>query len=438
METLPMSSRERKRLSWLSRVKDGLVTLRAAAEAMEVSYRQAKRLWRRYRKRGDAGIVHGLRGRSSNHAGRTAERKAALALVRRWYRDFGPTLAAEQLRKRDGLDVDHETLRRWMIAEGVWQRRRKRSPYRRWRARKAHWGEMVQLDGSHHDWLEGRGPRCVLMLMIDDATNRTYAQFFPAESTEAAMTVFADYVRCHGLPQSLYVDRDSIYKTTRAATADETLADTGPLTQFARAMKQLDVELILANSPQAKGRVERRHGVFQDRLVKEMRLEGIGDAEKANAYLRRTFLPDLNARFTVEAVAAGDWHRPVPAEINLAEVLSFQETRRIQNDWTVRWRNRWLQVAARERGLALAGKTVMVRELLDGTIQLVYRNRQLAWSELPQRPEPKRTELRSATLQLTRKPWKPPADHPWRHRRIGKRSGRRDAERRPQRQVLTG
>lgn len=414
MGTLTMSKRERERLVWLRRVQDGHVTLQAAAQEMSVSYRQAKRLWRRFGKKGDGGVVHGLRGRASNYGGREADRERAVALVQQHYADFGPTLAAEQLAKRHELVVDHETLRRWLKAAGVWQKRRKRSPHRQWREPKAHLGEMVQMDGSEHDWFEGRGPRCVLMVMIDDATQHTYARFYPGETTEAAMHIFRDYAQRYGLPQCLYVDKDSIYKTTRAATADENLADSGALTQFGRAMRELGVRLSCANSPQAKGRVERRNGVFQDRLVKEMRLEGISDLETANRYLEKHFLADLNQRFTRAAAAAGDWHRPAPADVRLEEVLSFQEERVVQNDWTVRWRNRWLQVEAAERKLTLVRQSVVVRELLDGQVQLVHRGRLLQYRELPERPV---REAQPKPPQASGKPRrKPAAEHPWRRR----------------------
>jgi transposase len=414
MGTLRMSARERQRLVCLAQVRAGTLQLAQAAEEMGVSYRQAKRLWRRFCKEGDAGLVHRLRGRPSNHQGCARERQRVLALYRQKYGDFGPTLAAEQLQKRDGVTVDHETLRRWLLAAQLWQQRRKRKAYRRWRPRKEHLGEMVQMDGSEHAWFEGRGPRCVLMVMIDDATNRTHARFVPAETTAAAMTVFREYVERYGLPRSLYVDRDSIYRTTRSATADEALAGAEARTQFGRAMQELGVELICAHSPQAKGRVERRNGVLQDRLVKELRLQGISTLEAANAYLRQHFLSELNTRFTVPASAPGDWHRPLPKDVRLEEVLSFQETRLVQNDWTVRWQNRWLQITAQARSLGLKGQKVLVRELLDGTVQLVYRDRQLTWEELPERPKADPPPAPPQPEQGQRKPWKPPADHPWR------------------------
>jgi hypothetical protein len=200
---------------------------------------------------------------------------------------------------------------------------------------------MVQMDGSHHDWFEGRGLWCVLMVMIDDATGRTYAQFFDSETTEAAFTVFWRYVNRYGLPRSLYVDKDSIYRTTRDATADENLAHTGALTQFERAMKRLDVKLICAHSPQAKGRVERMNGTLQDRLVKAMRLRGISDIESANRYLEEEFLAELNAKFQVQAAGKADVHRSPGRGVKLADILCFEEPRVVNNDWTVSWRNRW-------------------------------------------------------------------------------------------------
>jgi transposase-like protein len=427
MGILTMSQRERDRLVWLKRVEDKRVTLQVAATEMGISYRQAKRLWRRFQTQRDAAVVHGLRGRRSNYHGRETDQEQAVALVRQHYGDFGPTLAAEQLARRHKLIVDHETLRRWLTKAGVWQKRRKRSPHRQWREPKAHFGEMVQMDGSEHDWFERRAPRCVLMVMIDDATQRTYARFYPAETTEAAMCVFRDYVGQYGLPQSLYVDKDSIYKATRDATTDEALADTGPLTQFGRAMQELGVQLICANSPQAKGRVERRNSVFQDRLVKEMRLEKIADAAAGNVYLQKRFLEELNRRFTRTATATGDWHRPVPNDVKLDEVLSFQEARVVQNDWTVRWRNRWLQVAEAERKLALTGRKIMVRELLDGRLQLVHQGRLLKYAELLQRPV--REAKPTPAKPYRRSGNKPAANHPWRRGFSAKSGAATTAER---------
>jgi transposase len=417
MERLEMSQKERRRLEALGRVKRGELSLVKAAELMHLSYRQAKRVYRRYRRQGDRGLVHCLRGRPSNRKADAAQRQKILERYRDQYGDFGPTLAAEYLLK-DGLGVSVETLRCWLMAAGLWQKTRKRSAHRSWRARKDHCGEMVQMDGSHHDWFEGRRSQAVLMVAIDDATNRTYARFFEEETTAAAFEIFKRYVVLYGVPRSLYVDKDSIYRPGRDKTVAEELAGEPATTQFGRAMAQLGVELICAHSPQAKGRVERRNGVFQDRLVKALRLERISDLATANDYLEKSFLPELNERFTVVAKQRADLHRRVPRGLALEQVLAFEEERVVQNDWTVRWRNRWFQLTAANGRLGLAGRRVSVREQLDGTIHLVYSGRELPWRELPGRPEraAKATPVKEGGRQ--RQPgepaWKPPATHPWR------------------------
>ena len=415
METFTMSGKERKRLEVLSRVKRGEVTLVKAAEVLELSYRQTRRVYQRYCQVGDRGLVHRLRGRPSNRRSDKRRRERLIRRYREKYGDFGPTLAAEYLSRDEGQAVAVSTLRRWLKGAGLWQVRQRHAKHRRWRPRKDHVGEMVQMDGSHHDWFEGHRGRAVLMVMIDDATNRTYAQFFEEETTSAAMTTFEGYVEQYGLPRSLYVDRDSIYETTREATTEESLRDTGPLTQFGRAMRELEVKLILARSPQAKGRVERRHGVLQDRLVKALRVNGIRDLAKANRFLRETFLSELNRRFTVEAQRSADLHRRVPRGVKLKEVLSFQESRVVQNDWTIAWRHRWFQLTESNQKLALARRRVLVCEQLDGTIHLRYRGRELPWIELPDRPrQAKRQPPLPPRSRTAPTPHKPAADHPWR------------------------
>ena len=300
MGAILMSRKERRRMELLARVRDKLLKLVKAAELMQLSYRQAKRIWQRFQREGDAGLVHRLRGRRSVHAKPLAKRQAMLARYRERYADFGPTLAAEYL-VQEGYGIDHETLRRWLIQEGLWQSRRKRQAHRQWRERRAHLGELVQMDGSYHDWFEGRRAWAVLMVMIDDATSRTYARFFEQETTIGAMESFARYSRRYGLPQALYVDLDSIYRTDREPTISEQLHDQAPVTQFGRAMRRLGVQIVPAYSPQAKGRVERRNGVFQDRLVKALRLAGINDLPAANEFLETKFLGELNRRFSVVA-----------------------------------------------------------------------------------------------------------------------------------------
>ena len=251
------------------------------------------------------------------------------------------------------------------------------------------------------------------MVMIDDATNWTYTQFFEEETTVAAMTVFRSYVGQYGLPHSLYVDRDPIYLTTRDSTVDEALSSTPPVTQFGRAMAKLNVTLIRAHSPQAKGRVERRHGVFQNRLVKGMRLKKISTLDAANRYLDEEFLFGLNEQFSVEPREKSDVHRRVPQGIKLDQVLCFQEERVVQNDWTISWQNRHFQLSEQHRKLSLSKKRIMVSELLDGTLRMTYCNRELMWEELAERPT--RQKAKPATAVTPKKPkYKPGADHPWR------------------------
>ncbi len=407
---LLMSQKERTRLGVMKQVKAEQLSLVAAARLMAVSYRQAKRVWRRYQDRGDGGLVHLGRGRAGNRGKDTKTRKRVLARYQERYPDFGPTLAAEHL-SREGLKVDHETLRRWLLGKGLWTIKRRRQKHRQWRERKACFGELVQMDGSHHDWFEGRRDRAVLMVMIDDATNRTYAQFSEEETTRAAYDTFEGYVRRHKVPSSLYVDRDSIYRTEREPSVAEQLAREQPLTQFGRAMKRLGVKIELAYSPQAKGRVERRNGLLQDRLVKELRLAGISDLKKANRFLETEFLPELNRRFWVKPAQAADAHGPVPRD--LAEVLSWEQERIVQRDWTVTWQGRWFQIESGHEALCLVGRSVIVRELRDGAVQLIRAGQKLQCRELAQRP------VRAPRPKASSPPSKPKAHHPWRQFGLG-------------------
>ena len=297
MTVLKMSGKERRRVEVFVRVQRCELTLRKAAELLELSYRQTLRGFARYEELGDAGVMHQLRGKQSNRQSPVGLQKRALALYVKKYRDFGPTLAVEYLAEEDGLIVCVSTLRRWLTQAELWKPKRVGARHRKWRERKPHFGEMVQVDGSLHDWFEGRRAKASLIVMIDDATNWMYARFFEEETTRAVMETFWRYVLKYGLPRSLYVDRDSIYEITRDATVDENLKETGPLTQFGRALRDLNVQLILAYSPQAKGRVERRHGVLQDRLVKALRRKKISTLRAANDYLDQTFLDPFNERF---------------------------------------------------------------------------------------------------------------------------------------------
>jgi transposase len=395
-----MSLNERIRLDAFGRVKRGELTVVSAAELLDLSVRQARRVWKRFKELGDAGLVHRLRGRSSNRRLSEDVRQRIVKRHQERYADFGPTLACEKLSSEDDLTVSPDTLVALLKERGLWARRRRRSRHRKRRERRSCFGSMVQMDGSHHDWFEGRASKCVLMVLIDDATSRTFARFYPAETTEAAFDAFGRWVNRHGIPRSLYVDRHGIYR-------DEAHADR--VTQFGRAMKELSVELICAHSPQAKGRVERRNAVFQDRLVKEMRLRKICSIEAGNALLEKMFLDDLNRRYAVSAKKQQDLHRAVDAQMKLEEVLCVQEARVVGQDWCVRWRNRWLQIERCHAALKLPDKRVLVKQRGDGMLIVEHKAERLTCRELRHRP----TATRVRQPVVNNRKWKPGADHPW-------------------------
>ncbi len=417
-----MSRKERARLRIMTGVADGELTQVQAAELMGVCYRQGKRIWKRYQADGDAGLVHRLRGKPSARRKPAALREEVLALyAQERYADFGPTLMAEQLAKAK-LVVDHETLRRWRLAAGQHTVRRRQQAHRQWRERKPSFGAMVQLDGSHHDWFEGRGPKCVLMVMVDDATNRMRARCFAEETTRASYDVLEGWVRKHGLPASLYVDRDSIYRCEGEPSIAQQLAGKQPQTQFGRAMEQLGVELILAHSPQAKGRVERMNGTLQDRLVKELRLAGIRDLENANRFLDGQYLRAFHRQFGRAAASPVDVHQAVPR--NLDEVLSWEEERVVQGDWTVACEGKRYQLDRQHEAMSLVRRKVIVRTLRNGRVQLVHRDQQLQWRALPAGALRKRPAVQKPTAPVpAKRPLTPSANHPWRRRGAG--AGRR-------------
>jgi transposase len=386
---------------------------------LAVSYRQAKRLARRYQAEGAKGLTHRSAGRASNHARPAAERARAMALVREKYSGpvdvrFGPTLAAEHLASDDGVTVHHDTLRRWMVTAGLWSRARTRTAHRQRRERKAHFGELVQLDGSFHLWYEARGPRGCLMNLVDDATGRTLGRLGAEETIWAAADVLRRWIEAYGVPLALYTDWKNVY--VRTPTADEQATGAVPLTQFGRMCAALDIQIIAASSPQAKGRIERNHGTHQDRLVKKLRRLGIADAEAANGFLEQTYLPEHNRRFAVAPASAEDFHRRVPSRTTLDRVFQLEEERVLSNDWVIRYDTRYFQVA-RQSHQAPARSTVLVRENASGAIELRYRGRLMRWTEIPG-PPPKSTVAPTTgclpSAAPARRVGRPSAEHPWR------------------------
>jgi transposase len=410
--SLAMSQKERSRLVVMSRVKEKTMTMREASEMMGVSYRQVRRIYQRYMQEGDKGLIHRNRGRPSNRRKAPEVKEIVLALYGEQYWDFGPTLAAEKLVERDGYEVDHETLRRWLLAAGLWKRQRKRPKHRQWRERKAHFGELVQMDGSHHRWFDGQEDKACLMDMVDDATGRTLPLMSEEETTVAAMQVLWAWVENYGIPKALYVDWKNVYVTQREPTLEEQLSGELPLTQFGRACKKLGIEIVPANSPQAKGRVERKHGVYQDRLVKELRLAGIRDIEGANQFLRG-FTESLNTKFAVEPRSSADFHRPVPQDMDLRSVFCLEEQRTVGNDWVVRYKNHFFQILP-QSNLPPAKKQVIVQEHLDGSIHMVYRGKEIVFQEIKHLPSHSHLFPEKAPIPEPRKKYIPPSTHPWR------------------------
>jgi hypothetical protein len=368
-----MSQRERDRLKVMSSVLEGKRLQKEAARLLKLTVRQVRRLQRRLEAQGDVGLVHRLRGRPSNHQRPKELRCQAVHIYRQELPDFGLAMASEKLQQR-GLEVPAGTLRGWLLAEGLWQPRRKRDEHRQRRERRACFGELVQADGSHHDWLEGRGPRMVLVAMIDDATSKQTARFYGGETTEAYMDLLGRYLRKHGRMVAMYVDRDSIFRAE-----DKHPDDPRPtLTQFSRALGELQIELILANSPQAKGRIERSFNTAQDRLVKELRLAGACTIEQANEVLDTTYLPWFNRWCSAKPASPNDSHRALHPSMHLESILSLQDKRKVANDYTIRLDNQIYQLLPP----ALPGQrggTVTIERRLDGTLWIRFKKNYLAY-----------------------------------------------------------
>src|SRR5713226_1215533 len=377
-----LSSKELSRVEVMGRVKAGNLRLGEASELLELSYRQAKRIWARYRVGGAKALQHGNCGRRSNRAYPMKLRAAVLEQVKARYADFGPTLASEHLASDGGLEVHAETLRRWMKQAGLWQRQRRRKPYRQRRERKAHFGELVQLDGSFHEWLEERGPRGCLMHMVDDATTTAPAlgRFSEEETIWAAAGVLRGWIERYGVPRALYTDWKNVY--VRLPNAQERRSGEPAVTQFGRMCGKLGIRIIAASSPQAKGRVERAHGTHQDRLVKKLRLAGIANYEQANTYLDEHYLAEHNRRYARPAAAEADYHRRQPTARQLDAVFWLEEERVVSEDWVVRYKNRLLQLERQSQHWAPARSRVLVRENEAGEIAIHYRGQRLGVREL--------------------------------------------------------
>lgn len=406
-ERLNMSNDDVDRLRVIRDVLDGKVKWREASQILGLSERQVARLCAKVRKEGNLGVLHGLLGRSSNHQLDPELLSKALSMLHDplWH-DFGPTFAKEHLEKPYDIVLSVWTVRKLMIWSGLWNPRRRRARHRKWRERRQCVGMLVQLDGSDHDWFEGRGARCVLILYIDDATGRLlYGEFVNVEDTMTLLRTARAYLRKYGRPVAFYVDRDSIYKINRKATVEEELRGADPISQFTRAMGELGVKMIFANSPQAKGRVERSFRTHQDRLVKELRLRGISNMDEANRYLQGEYMPKHNRRYAVAPAEPVDVHKRLLPSHNLAAILCRQFTREVQNDFTVRYKSRFWQLE-RQQSVRIRPKIKLwLQERLDGSIHLVHKGRKLRAHQVPERPP-------SPSAALGRRKHRAPAPRP--------------------------
>jgi len=409
---LMMSGKERQRLLVLSRVRDQGMSLKKAAKVLSVSYRQTRRIYKRFIDEGDQGLVHQSRGKTSGRGFDLRVKQTVIDLYKSKYDGFGPTLAAEKLLEEDSIVLDHETLRRWLIKNGLLKRRRKRPSHRKRREPKAHFGELIQMDGSHHLWFEDRSFESCLMNMVDDATKTTLSLMDKEETTLISMRLLLAWIDKYGIPETLYVDRKNVFVTDREPTLEEQLKGETPLTHFGRACKKLGIQIIIANSAQAKGRVERNHGVYQDRLVKEFRLKGINTIDQANEVLASGFVDNLNTKFAKAPADPKDRHRPVDKTMNLASIFSFEHQRTVGNDFTVRFNNRLFQLL-RQNYLPQPKTKLTVKKRLDDSIHLIHQDRELKFVEIT------KEDQEESTIIAEQKPKKirtyvPPPDHPWR------------------------
>jgi transposase len=411
-----MSITELRRVEVLGRVKAGDLTLRAASAMMAVSYRHARRLLSRFRAKGAAGLRHKGVGRRSPRRKPAAFRRKVLALVRREFggdathERFGPTLAAEHLHDEYGLSVHHETLRRWMLADGQWSRARRVPAHRKRREPKAHFGELVQLDGSFEAWLEDRGPTACLMDLVDDATSQCALRFEPQETIWGAVRSLRAWIAAHGIPMALYTDWKNVY--VRKPTDAEVAAGEPGLTAFGRMCATLGIRIIAASSPQAKGRVERGHGTHQDRLIKKLRRRDVRDYGAANAFLASTYVADHNRRFARPPARSEDFHTPVPADLDLEQVFRIETARTVGNDWVVRHDNRLLQLERRGRQYPPARSAVLVCEYEDGHLEVWYREARVLWTAITSQA-PVATRPRPPGLPIPRRSMPAKRDHPW-------------------------
>jgi transposase len=379
MGVVLMSKRELNRIDVLARLDAGRLTSLAAADLMRVTVRQTHRLLKRYRDGGAPAIANRRRGRPSNNRLSDVVRDHAVALVRQYYADFGPTLAAEKLGERHDVHVSRETLRGWMRQAGIWLPRAERKRIQQPRHRREHFGELIQIDGSDHRWFEDRAAPCTLLVFIDDATSRLMElRFVPSESTFAYFETLKSYLQHHGRPVAFYSDKHSIFRVSK-----EDAASGDGMTQFGRALSELNIEILCANTSQAKGRVERAHHTLQDRLVKELRLAGISTIEAANAFLP-AFVQTHNGRFAKPPARDRDLHRPIAGRNDLDDILCWREQRSVSRQLVVNYNRMKFMLRPDKTPAAVAGKLVDIYDFPDGRLEIRWKGLPLPYSAFDQ------------------------------------------------------
>jgi transposase len=412
MDLVTMSKAELGRLEVMERLQEKRIRQKAAAEVLGVGIRQIKRLLRAYRREGAAGLVSKQRGKPSHHQIDQGTEQAALDLLKGRYADFGPTLAHEKLVEREGLKLSLGSVRKIMIAEGIWKAKKVRQEQEHpLRERRACFGELEQMDGTDHDWFEGRSERCTLLVMIDDATGRLGAlSFVPEESFFGYCGLMQQYLAAHGRPGGLYTDKHGIFRVNIPNGSQN-----DNLTQFGRAMQELEIPILCANTPQAKGRVERVNQTLQDRLVKEMRLRGINTMQQGNAYLPE-FIRDFNARFAVQPRSSLDAHRPLAAHHILDRILSWQEPRTISKSLIVQFKNVVYQIHTDRPAYALHNARVLICQDAQGKVAILYKDTPLEYTIFHK--QKRQAEVVTAkqidrVLLNQSKAHKPAPNHPW-------------------------
>jgi len=410
-EILPMSAKELTRLEVMQRLKEKRLLQKEAATLLGLSVRQVKRVWRKYRKQAAKGLVSAKRGQASNHRLDAGVVQQALDLVKKKYSDFGPTLAHEKLVEADKIRISRESVRKIMIEEGMWKpRRKKKGQVHQMRERRACFGELVQIDGSDHAWFEARGKRCTLLVFIDDATGKLAELWFVEQETFFAYCEAArHYFEREGKPLAFYSDKHGVFRVNIA----QPQGTTSGLTQFGRAMQELDIQIICANSPQAKGRVERANQTLQDRLVKELRLRNLSTIEAANAYLEE-FRADFNRRFAVPPRSTHDAHRPLLPTENLDQILTHQRSTTLSKNLTVQYNKILYQIQTERPTYALHNAPVLICENAKGEVTIFYKNKPLPYTtykKLAVQSEIVDTKHLNRAVPL---PKPPAANHPWR------------------------